>query len=547
MSKFGQLIGHGFLPAELPPPFKSTSLEAAFPSVSSLSVLFSAANPRKFTSKPSTHSLARVGSIRRTLSIPNPISYMLLAESIATNWHICKSIASHRSGVLSTPIWKTGSQRALNWQTNFSKLSEEVIRARAGMRFTLQTDIARFYPSIYTHSLAWAVHGKDRAKAKGFSGKEDFFGNKLDLFSRNAQDRQTIGIPIGPDTSLVLSELLLSRLDRHIDSKGIKNNRVRYIDDIEISFGSRTEAEEAIVLIEEFLSTYELTLNPLKTEIKELPEPVELSWVSRLRQFKFQLGSIKKTDLIDFLSAAFIESKNYKDSAVLTYALSRLDKTVQEINKSDWPIFEGLIYQCIAVESGCIRIATKLLCKIALRRFPINHEKLKVTISTVINRGFSHAHGSEIAWAIWLAICFKIEIEEIIAKKISSIDDSIVRIIALHAKQLGLIPKLNTDQWRRDLIKDSLTDEKWLFAYESNVKNWLTPATGGDFVGVNSVFKLLKSANVHFYEEAEALNFHFALDNSNSQLKSNFFGWLSAESSSYTSRRSDVENTELPF
>lgn len=547
MSKFGRLIGQGYLPAELPPPFKSSSLEAAFPSVSSLGGLYSAANPNKFTSKPSTHSLARVGSIRRTLSIPNPVSYIFLAESIATNWHICRSIAPPRSGVLSAPIWKPDGQRAISWHTSFSKLSEEVIRARAGMRFTLQTDIARFYPSLYTHSLSWAVHGKDRAKEKGFGAKHDYFGNEIDLLSRNAQDRQTVGIPIGPDTSLVLAELLLSRLDRHLEKKGIKSNRVRYIDDIEISFSSRIEAEEAIVQIEEFLSIYELTLNALKTEVLELPEPVELPWVSSLRRFNFKYGAIKKTDLIDFLSAAFAESKKHKNRSVLAYALSRLDKTQLQLNTSDWPIFEALIYQCIAVESGCIRIATKLLCKFALRRLPINREKLSKTIASVLSHGLSQAHGSEVAWAIWLAICFKSQIEEPIAEKISRTNDSVVRIIALHAQQLGLIPKLNTDKWRHDLVKDSLTNENWLFAYEANVKNWLSPITGGDFVGVNAIYKQLKSANVHFYDANEPLHFHAALDNPNSLAQQDIFKWLAIEPSSYTLKTEDVDDPEVPY
>jgi Reverse transcriptase (RNA-dependent DNA polymerase) len=547
MSKLSKLIGQGYLPAELPPPFKSTSLAKAFPSVSTLGGLVSVAAPTKFVSKPSTHSLARVGAIRRTLSIPNPVSYLYLAESIATNWHVCRTISSPRSGVLSTPVLHQDSPRAVSWLTSFSNLSEEVIRARAGMRFTLQTDIARFYPSLYTHSLSWAIHGKDRAKEKGFGNKYEYFGNELDVLSRNAQDRQTVGIPIGPDTSLVLAELVLSRLDRHLEKKGIKGNRVRYIDDIEISFGSRIEAEEAIVQLEEFLALYELTLNPLKTEIIELPEPVELQWVSRLRRFNFKDGPIKKADLIDFLSSAFTESKNHKGRSVLSYALSRLDKTELSLNRTDWPVFEGLIYQCMAVEAGCIRIATKLLCKFALRRFSVDPEKLAHTVESVLSHGLSHAHGSEVAWAIWLAICFKVPIKAPIAEKLSRSNDSVVRVIALHAQQLGLIRDLNTDSWRQDLVKDSLTDEKWLFAYESNVKNWLSPTTGGDFVGVNAIFKQLKTAGVHFYDVGEAQQFRNALENQDFSFRDGLFKWLAVEPSSYELKDEELDKVELPF
>jgi len=465
-----------------------------------------------FVSKPASHSLARVGSLRRKLSIVNPINFLILSSCIVTNWHICRTINKSREGRLSTPVWTQSGKRALRWKTSFNDLSKELINQRAGNRFILQTDIGRFYPSVYTHSLAWAVHGKEKCKTKGFGKKLELFGNALDLYSRNSQDRQTVGIPVGPDTSLVLAELIMSRLDSYLDSKGHKTNIIRYVDDIEMSFSSRNEAEEALVVIDEFLSTYELTLNPLKTKIIELPEPVEQNWVSALRKFEIRAYPKQESDLIDFFSTAFTESKKHKTNSVLAYALSRIDKEKIMPDKRVWPSLEGLIYQSIAVESGCIRNATLLLCRLAVSGYPINKELLSRTITNIISIAITHSHGSEIAWALWLAICFEIQINEDISKKLSRTKDPIIALLSLHGKKLGLLPSLDVEMWRALHIKESLYDENWLLAYEANVKGWLSPKTGGDFVGVNVTFKHLKNNNVQFYDETAYTTFKDAIN-----------------------------------
>ena len=71
----------------------------------------------------------------------------------------------------------------------------------------LTTDLSRFFPTIYTHSVPWAFHSKSVAK-KNKNPTLKYFGNLLDLALRQAQDGQTIGIPIGPDTSHMIAEAI---------------------------------------------------------------------------------------------------------------------------------------------------------------------------------------------------------------------------------------------------------------------------------------------------------------------------------------------------
>ena len=59
------------------------------------------------------------------------------------------------------------------------------------------------------------------------------FGNRIDALVRSCQDGQTIGIPVGPDTSRVISELMLCAVEAEMPRK--LRDRIasgfRYIDD----------------------------------------------------------------------------------------------------------------------------------------------------------------------------------------------------------------------------------------------------------------------------------------------------------------------------
>lgn len=90
---------------------------------------------------------------------------------------------------------------------------------------------------------------KDARLSQGRTAKANksgaLLGNTLDKLVRAAQDGQTIGIPIGPDTSLIVSELVMCAADQTL-SESLPATGFRYVDDIELSFVTRAEAESAL-------------------------------------------------------------------------------------------------------------------------------------------------------------------------------------------------------------------------------------------------------------------------------------------------------------
>ncbi len=300
------LLNRGYFPKELPRPFVTTSFADTVTSGAALPADFRRAASRGGRLRPAEtamYSLARGGLLRRPLSICNPLHYFLLCKEMMQNWAAIHPRIAGTMLAATAPEFKP-SGRAIDGKWPQGARPELAQITRLGRRYVLQTDISRFYNSIYTHSISWALHTKPTAKA---NRALTLHGNRIDYRVRMGQDQQTVGIPIGPDTSLVMAELIMQRCDEELIAKlpGLKGHR--FIDDYELSFQTRTEAEDAFHILDACLSEFELALNPKKTQVLELPLQLEHAWVTELKQFTFSRTSQpgQAADLTNYFSRAY--------------------------------------------------------------------------------------------------------------------------------------------------------------------------------------------------------------------------------------------------
>jgi hypothetical protein len=100
-------------------------------------------------------------------------------------------------------------------------------------------------------------------------------GNRLDLWLRETQDKQTGGIPIGPDTSFLIGEVVATALDLGLLAEIPSLRGTRYVDDYYLYFSSLSNAESALAALHGIARKFELEINDPKTEIVELPETLE--------------------------------------------------------------------------------------------------------------------------------------------------------------------------------------------------------------------------------------------------------------------------------
>jgi hypothetical protein len=164
----------------------------------------------------------------------------------------------------------------------FIEMAEHDIAAVAyRYRYLITTDVKNYYPSIYTHSIPWALHGKKTIRKGANRYDYSLFGNRIDKLFQNANDGCTNGIPIGPAVSDLVAELILAGVDREL-SKAIDDNVlvVRFKDDYRILAKSDSQGVSIVKALQAALKDYRLELNDEKTKCRDLPKGIFREWVS---------------------------------------------------------------------------------------------------------------------------------------------------------------------------------------------------------------------------------------------------------------------------
>ncbi len=358
-------------------------------------------------------------------------------------------------------------------------------------------DVADFYPALYTHAIPWVFHTKATAKA---NRSPTLFGNRIDQLVRGSQDGQTMGIPIGPDTSLIIAESVLAAVDMQLSGRVTPLRGLRWMDEYELSFNDRGKAEEALAIMQSVLLQYELRLNPLKTKISELPVEFEPEWISEIRAFGIRDTPIgQASDLLRYFDCITRYLSEFPNEHVVKYGIGRLRDL--QLNLANQDLFQSLVCQAITVEPGAIREGLEAIFNAeAYRGMTVNQALLRDTVNKVITQNAPSGHDYEVCWCLWASITWGLSIDTSSATAIASMENSVVAILALDARQRGLIPTgLSVAQWQARMTTNDLFEEQWLLAYEANVQGWLPSIGGADHVSAEPNFQFLKQAGVRFY------------------------------------------------
>ena len=492
-----ELLEKGYFPPELPVTFTTSTYAAAI-----CSPALPVAYPFTYDKKGSKHNskcavfnLARRGKLRRVLSVPNPVNYYHSAKSIADNWVDIEAHYTKSDQSLSKPVVDTS--RALGWEKGFSKLSDSKLKTRTASKYILKADISNFYPSIYTHSIPWALHTKAVAKSSfAFSAN---IGNQIDAHVRNCQEMQTKGIPIGPDTSFVIAEIIMTAIDEMLVPV-VGNKYHRYIDDFEFGCSSLQQAETTLARLQETLEHFELALNSSKTKIIELPCTLDPIWIHELKNFKFRNGKTQqKNDFLHYFDLVMDFLDKYPDEPIVKYAILRSSSRL--VYASNWPAYQSIILQWSIAEPGILPIALDFIKFYESKGFTIDKVELKETLKFLIAEHSPMGHTSEVAYAIFGMILFNLTFSDATVDILSEIENPFIALLVLDAQRQDFISSTyKFSLWESLMTPAELKTSNWLLAYEALVKGWLPSATGVDYVSSDDGFKYLQAQNVRFYD-----------------------------------------------
>jgi len=373
---------------------------------------------------------------------------------------------------------------------------------RSNAKYVVVTDLSEFYSSIYTHTVPWAIHGKPAAKANRTNA---LYGNVLDTLLRESQDGQTVGIPIGPDTSLVVAEVVLCAVDKELVSSIPTIRGLRYMDDFELYYADPTAAEHGLALLQETLLEYELRLNPRKTTVEQAPLGIEPEWVHVFRNFSF--SSKQRTqakDLIRYFDALTKYLRENPKDHIVKYALARIREL--PVHNANWNLYQALLANAVTVEPGAVDNYIDILICSHNRGSAPTQQLTESTLNAIVRTSAPLGHHHELVWSLWGILSFRLSIQQEAAEAVSKVDNSLVALMALDAERNGLVPGgLDRAKWESRMTQGDLYDDQWLLSYEGNVKGWLPSMGVGDHVGTDQCFGYLKRLGVEFYEPVPAV------------------------------------------
>lgn len=197
----------------------------------------------------------------------------------------------------------------------------------------LQLDLTKCFDSVYTHSIAWAIFGKNSAKLelrprKGSQGVQTF-ADEFDSRIRAMNDNETHGILIGPEVSRLFAEIILQRVDSDVEvaleAEGFALGRdyaiLRYVDDYFVFMRDAGQRERIVRTLEDCLRPFRFHLNTSKEEINSTPFISGLSvakgrlWSDLEGRLRLHADKVHGSELegyVDFRSSANSMISAYK-------------------------------------------------------------------------------------------------------------------------------------------------------------------------------------------------------------------------------------------
>ena len=217
----------------------------------------------------------------RPLQLINPALYVSLVHKITSeeSWQLIKdrfAAFSENKKIECVSIPRQSltensdkAEQISNWWHHIEQRSIEM-----GLDYSClaHTDLTDCYGAIYTHSVAWAVHGKDFCKKPENrpNKKPQLLGNQIDGHLQDMSHGQTNGIPQGSTLMDFIAEVVLGYADleltRRLEDKNITDYKIlRYRDDYRIFSHSPIDNDLIIKCLTEVMIDLGLKLSAEKT------------------------------------------------------------------------------------------------------------------------------------------------------------------------------------------------------------------------------------------------------------------------------------------
>ena len=441
------------------------------------------------------YSVPKLGGGRRRKSLVNPISQMRVAVLIAKFWD---KIREHfQKSTCSAHVPEIDGGKATH--LNFKEFTRRKVNISARYTRAVSADILRCYETIYTHAIAWAWHGKDRCK-KDIESLQGEFGDILDHAIRSGQNGQSVGVPVGPYTSRIVSEIIGVAIDEKLRYRSPR--ATRHVDDWFIGVSAQDSAHKIISNVEAKCREFGFDLNRTKTKEAAPGDALMSDWRAELLHYnargkKSRAGSF----IIDsFFARAFSLAKKHSGQGVLEYAVTCAQSWSVK-SKTDWELLEGCVLAVARNTPNAIDRVAKIL---ASRKNDVDRKQIKALVGDLIRDNAGLGHHFEVAWALSMAKEFDVEISGNAAESVSKMASSVCSLLLqdIHISKGKKSSALDTgERQSRPEHDGELKSDMWLLAY-ADMKNQARTQSSS----VGGRFRVLHDKGVLFYDKEKNIS-----------------------------------------
>jgi hypothetical protein len=510
------ILTKGFFPEVLPPCFIGDDLKRCF---KGLITKVEAAKFHKRSSAYIRYSGTKHDGNRRPYGTVNPIPYFSVCAFIGKNWtKFDAKISGSEYNLSDIQLGDVDDERAVL----IPSLSEVIAKLSTKIKYApylVKADIAQYYPSIYTHAIAWVGHGKDAAKRDVDRRSRTVIFNSLDWFVQQCQSGQTRGLVIGPDAFRLVAEFIAADIDSELKTRCQEHiiGAVRHVDDFYI--GIRSQIDSAIVLshLREILLNFELQLNDSKTKVLWGLHAVDDVWAQELRRIKPYRFY---TSEINYLLDKAVElSQTIESQSPVKLAIRRLDRE-KCYEREDWSELESKLQRIVPHFPHCL----DYICLLLVKRYAIGRavdaESWKSLIELALNNYISSNHHHEIIWLIWTSLVCNFGLTSELISKLCRVQNSHIKAILIAGFTEGLISDRPDIRMGSRL---STSDENWLHNLVARSSGFTSAPFTGEFA---ADFTHLASKKLKLIDFRKHLD--FVSEENNDAISKSKYGYDSA-------------------
>ena len=459
---------------------------------------------------------------RRVMSIPHPASQLNLSIIINDN---LAAISAEISGAHLSLYDTTPDRKAdrVFKGLDFEAVSGQEVRTLAHSAVVMTADIGNFFHTIYSHSVPWAALGKqwvkdtrlgnakdpDLAKAKAAKAAKAtlaaHWSDRIDEALMGGNMRETFGIPVGPDTSRMIGELLLAGVQKDMTLRGLLAGKdgYRLMDDFFVGFDTESEARKCLYALRSSLWAFNLYLNDRKTKIVPALAVDRRGWKFEIEDFplhaRHQLTQRRQLQrLVDITIDHCVALGDGQPAA--SFCKRVIDMKIIATNM-------GFVLDCLLriarqFPANTRAVATFVIDYRNALRAPALRATLDRWTAEMLGLHGGQEHDLEVCWCLIIRGVLRLQSNEAITGNTDSHSAVTLRIAGLLSEQFLL-----TDDWDTwngpSAIAGGLANGRyWLPNYEAVKRGWTTDAGILKEIQADPLFGQLLKDDVSFLDDS---------------------------------------------